>query len=78
MGIYLLLANAAVASVFGWQGAFPQAIAPLAAIGVVAGLMGMAIGRRVRERLSNQAFDRVFYISLATIGTYIAIRAAVT
>ena len=77
MGVYLLLANAAVASVFGWQGAFPQAIAPLAAIGVVAGLMGMAIGRRIRERLSNQAFDRVFYISLATIGAYIAIRAAI-
>jgi len=78
MGIYLLLANAAVASVFGWQGAFPDAILPLAAIGVAAGLMGMAMGRRIRQRLSDQAFDRVFYITLATVGSYIAVRAFVS
>ncbi|MEK9785239.1 MAG: sulfite exporter TauE/SafE family protein, partial [Gammaproteobacteria bacterium] len=78
MGIYLLLANAAVASVFGWQGAFPDTILSLAAIGVTAGLMGMAMGRRIRQRLSDQAFDRVFYITLGTIGTYIAVRAFVS
>ena len=78
MGIYLLLANTAVASVFGSRGAFSDAAIPLALIGVVAGLAGMAMGRRVRERLSDHLFERVFYITLATVGSYIAARALLT
>ncbi|MDP6399485.1 MAG: sulfite exporter TauE/SafE family protein [Arenicellales bacterium] len=75
MGIYLLLANVALAAAFGWQDAFPEGVTHLALIGVVAGLIGMVLGQRVQAHLSAQQFKRVFFCSLAVVGAYIFLRA---
>ena len=75
MGIYLLMANVALALVFGWQSAFPEEITQLALIGIVAGFVGMALGQRIQAHLSAQQFKRVFFCSLAVVGAYIFLRA---
>jgi uncharacterized membrane protein YfcA len=75
MGIYLLLANVALASAFGWQGAFPDGITRLAVIGIAAGLAGMALGQRIQTLLSAEQFKRVFFVSLAVVGVFIFLRA---
>ena len=75
MGIYLLLANLALAAAFGWQDAFPEGVTQLALIGVVMGLIGMALGQRIQAYLSGQRFRRVFFSSLAVVGAYIFLRA---
>lgn len=75
MGIYLLMANVALALVFGWQSAFPEEITQLALIGIVAGFVGMALGQRIEAHLSAQQFKRVFFCSLAVVGAYIFLRA---
>ena len=75
MGVYLLMANVALALVFGWQSAFPEEITQLALIGIVAGFVGMALGQRIQAHLSAQQFKRVFFCSLAVVGAYIFLRA---
>jgi hypothetical protein len=75
MGIYLLMANVALALVFGWQSAFPEAVMQLALIGIVAGFVGMALGQRIQAYLSAQQFKRVFFCSLAVLGAFIVLRA---
>ncbi|MGE4659211.1 MAG: sulfite exporter TauE/SafE family protein [Arenicellales bacterium] len=75
VGIYLLLANVALAAAFGWQDAFPEGVTQLALIGVVMGLIGMALGQRIQAYLSGQRFKQVFFSSLAVVGAYIFLRA---
>ena len=75
MGIYLLLANVALASAFGWQSAFPDGVTRLAVVGIVAGLAGMALGQRVQVLLSAEQFKRVFFFSLGAVGAFIFLRA---
>jgi uncharacterized membrane protein YfcA len=75
MGIYLLLANLALASVFGWQGLFPKAIVSLAVTGVAAGLVGMLLGQVIRKHLSESVFRQVFFVALGVLGVFVALRA---
>ena len=75
MGIYLLMANVALALVFGWRSAFPEAVMQLALIGIVAGFVGMALGQRIQAHLSAKQFKRVFFCSLAVVGAFILLRA---
>ena len=75
MGIYLLLANVALASAFGWQSAFPDGVTQLAVVGIVAGLAGMALGQRIQVLLSAEQFKRVFFFSLGAVGAFIFLRA---
>ena len=75
MGIYLLLANVALASAFGWQSAFPDGVTRLAIVGIVAGLAGIALGRRIQMLLSAEQFKRVFFFSLGAVGAFIFLRA---
>ena len=78
MGIYLVLANLTVASVFGWQGAFPKETSVVAVIGVVAVLVGMVVGRWIQQRLSDLVFERVFYLALGSVGLFIILKALIS
>ena len=65
----------ALAAAFGWQDAFPEGVTQLALIGVVMGLIGMALGQRIQAYLSGERFKQVFFSSLAVVGAYIFLRA---
>ena len=43
----------------------------LSAAGVAPALLGMVLGRKVRQRLSETVFKKVFFVSLLILGVYI-------
>jgi uncharacterized membrane protein YfcA len=47
----------------------------LSAAGLVPALIGMVLGQRIRQRLSEQLFRRIFFIALLLLGTYIVVNA---
>ena len=75
LGIHLLLTNMALASAFGWQGAFPDGVTRLVVIGIAAGLAGMTLGQRIPTLLSAEQFKGIFFVSLAAVGVFIFLRA---
>jgi uncharacterized membrane protein YfcA len=47
----------------------------LSLVAVVPAIAGMAAGRKIRKRLSEDLFRKVFFISLLGLGTYITVNA---
>jgi uncharacterized membrane protein YfcA len=47
----------------------------LSAAGLVPALIGMVLGQRIRQRLSEQLFRRIFFIALLLLGAYIVVNA---
>lgn len=47
----------------------------MSAVAVLPALAGMVLGQRIRERLSEHVFRKVFFISLLMLGTYIIVTA---
>ena len=47
----------------------------LSAAALLPAIIGMVLGQRIRQRLSEHLFRRVFFISLLMLGTYIIARA---
>lgn len=45
----------------------------MSSVAVLPALAGMVIGQRIRERLSEQMFRKVFFISLLILGAYIIV-----
>jgi uncharacterized membrane protein YfcA len=43
--------------------------------GAIPAVAGMILGQRVRRRLSEETFRKVFFAALVMLGSYIAIRA---
>lgn len=53
------------------HGLFPDSLGLVSAIGVLPALAGMALGRRLRGRLSEARFRRVFFLALLALGVYL-------
>ena len=47
----------------------------LSAMALAPAMAGMAAGQRIRKRLSEQLFRKVFFLSLLALGAYLASRA---
>jgi uncharacterized membrane protein YfcA len=43
----------------------------MSAVALLPAIIGMALGQRIRRRLSEQRFRRVFFVSLLMLGGYI-------
>jgi uncharacterized membrane protein YfcA len=43
----------------------------LSTVGLPPAIAGMLIGQRIRQRLSEQLFRRIFFVSLLMLGVYI-------
>ncbi len=41
---------------------------------IIPALIGMVLGQNVRQRLSETAFKKVFFVSLLLLGVYIVLR----
>jgi uncharacterized membrane protein YfcA len=74
MGILFTVSTVALAVSLGNLQLFTMELASLSLIGVAPALLGMVLGRRVRQRLSEKVFTKVFFVSLLILGLYIAIR----
>jgi len=75
MGMLFSVSTLALAVVLGHHNLISVDLGTYSSGGVVPALAGMVIGQRVRGRLSEAAFTRVFFSSLLILGVNIAGRA---
>ena len=71
MGFLFCASALALAAALGGSGLFPRETGIVSAGALVPALIGMAIGQRVRRRLSEERFRRVFFVGILALGAYI-------
>ena len=71
MGFLFGASALALAVALGGSGLFPSDTGIVSAAALVPALIGMAVGQRVRRRLSEERFRRVFFVGILALGAYI-------
>ncbi len=71
MGFLFGASALALAVALGGSGLFPRDTGIVSAAALVPALIGMAIGQRIRRRLSEERFRRVFFVGILALGAYI-------
>ena len=71
MGMLFTVSTLALAIALQGNGLLSLELGKLSAAALLPALIGMAAGQRIRQRLSEPIFRRVFFISLLVLGTYI-------
>lgn len=74
MGMLFSVSTVALAVSLGGYRLLSLELALVSLAATVPALFGMALGRRLRLRLSEEKFRRVFFLSLLALGVYIVIR----
>jgi len=77
MGMLFLLSTIAIGVSLQGHGLMTRNLGLLSAAAVIPAILGMVVGTRFRQRLSEQQFRRVFFVSLVLLGGYIAVRAVI-
>ena len=72
MGVWFCLGSLALGGALGGRGALPVDLAIVSAGAVIPAIIGMNVGRRLRQRLSEARFRKVFFIALILLGLHIA------
>jgi hypothetical protein len=75
LGVLFLASTVALALGLGGQDLISADQALLSAGAVAPALLGMALGARIRYRLSEAVFRKTFFVSLLVLGVYLAVRA---
>ncbi|MBT3306063.1 MAG: sulfite exporter TauE/SafE family protein, partial [Alphaproteobacteria bacterium] len=75
MGMLFTVSTVALAVVLGHHKLMSVELGVYSLGGVVPALVGMVVGQRVRNRLSEAVFAKIFFASLLVLGAYIAARA---
>ena len=75
MGILFLVSTAALAVALAGHGRVDANIGSVSAFATLPALLGMGLGARLRQRLSEQRFRQALFIALLLLGLYIALRA---
>ena len=71
MGIWFCVGSLALGVALGGRGALPTGLAMVSAGAVFPAIAGMDLGRRLRQRLSETLFRKVFFTALILLGIYI-------
>ena len=71
MGFLFGASALALAVALGGSGLFPRDTGIVSAAALVPALIGMAIGQRIRRRLSEERFRRIFFVGILALGAYI-------
>jgi uncharacterized membrane protein YfcA len=74
LGITFLVFTAALGTSLAHHGLMPSQIATLSLAATVPALVGMALGRSLRHRMSEAMFRPVFFIVLLGLGSWLAVR----
>jgi len=72
MAMLFSASTVALALGFGSERLITAELGALSAAAVIPALVGMALGQRLRSRLPEAAFRRVFFAALMALGAYIA------
>lgn len=76
MGILFSLSSAALALALGRLGLLTWETGLISAAMLIPSLVGMALGQKVRHGMADAPFRRLFFLSLAALGGWIALKAA--
>ncbi len=72
MGVLFTASTVALAITLGSRGFLDQQLGWLSLAAVIPALIGMEFGKRLRSRLSEAVFRRVFFLSVLVVGLFIA------
>ncbi|OJA06816.1 sulfite exporter TauE/SafE family protein [Halomonas sp. QHL1] len=75
MGMLFTVSTVALAAALQQANFLTLQYGAISAAAVVPAITGMVLGQRIRERLSEQVFRNVFFVSLLILGTYIIVNA---
>jgi uncharacterized membrane protein YfcA len=75
LGLFFTVSTVALAAALAQAGAFNAAMAGGSALAVVAALLGMALGQRLRAHVSEAMFRRCFFAGMLALGLHLAARA---
>lgn len=75
MGILFTLSTLALAVALQENGLLTIELGKISAVAIIPAMLGMIFGQRIRQKLSEQLFKRVFFVSLLVFGGYIMISA---
>ena len=73
MGVVFTVSTVALALSLQAQGQLAFEVGKISALGVIPALLGMVFGQKLRQKLSESLFRKVFFGSLLLLGLYIAI-----
>ncbi len=76
MGMLFSVSTVALGVSLGGHRLLSLELALVSLAATLPALLGMALGRRLRVRLSEEKFRRVFFLSLLVVGVYIVVRAS--
>jgi uncharacterized membrane protein YfcA len=71
MGMLFTASTLALAAALQGNGLLSIELGTMSAVALLPAIIGMALGQRIRRRLSEQRFRRVFFVSLLMLGGYI-------
>ena len=74
MGVFFTVSTVALAVSLGGQRLLSMELGSLSMLAIVPALLGMVLGRKVRRRLSESAFRKIFFSALLAVGIYIVLR----
>lgn len=77
MGVLFTASTVALAASLGGQRLLTVEFGVVSAVAVVPAMIGMSLGRRLRQNLSEDRFRRVFFVALLVLGGYIVVRSFV-
>jgi len=75
MGMLFTVSTLALAVALQGNDLLSAELGTMSAAALVPAIAGMVLGQRIRQKLSEQLFRRVFFISLLILGAYIIARA---
>ena len=75
MGILFTLSTIALGLALGGQRLLTWELGWASALAVLPAMLGMIVGQRVRQHLSEARFRRLFFVALLVLGVYIVVRA---
>lgn len=74
MGICFTLATVALGLSLGGRGFMPTGLVLLSMVSVVPAVIGMILGRKVRDKLPEAKFRKVFFVALLMLGGWVLVR----
>jgi uncharacterized membrane protein YfcA len=77
MGVVFTMSTFMLAFSLAANDLMPQNLATISVAGLVPAALGMVLGQKIRAKLSEEQFKKVFFASLMAVGAYIAIRSGV-
>ena len=74
MGMLFTVSTVALGVALGGQELLTVELGAISAAAVIPAIIGMVFGQKIRQRLSEENFRRVFFISTFILGLYIIVR----